>query len=880
LFAVVAAAMVFSFFWALSARKIRWRFVFIVAAVSFCVEFLDWWNNWPGILQKYSSLESFQGYLSSQLVSSLFHSVKTCLTSAVLCGGIEAVYRYRFPKEIAGEHILNWKMLNNRRLLEIIMAGIFVFGIHLGYVAAYYLIGQRMGMWSPLEVRDVSTLSSVVPAFSDFAVGVNASVSEELLYRVLCFVLAQRLFKNFWVANFVQAASWAFMHSDYPQEPAYSRGLELTIVGLFYGYIFKRFGVLAGIISHFIYDAFLGITPLLFANSAYLSATGFLACAPPFVALAIGLFRRRTAGEGPPDEELLNENLVPVAEVGANSDDHEERHLEYKAHSTKMRMTMLVICIVSGLLCFFVQPRKVGQWAILTVNKSQAEAIAKDFLKERGIEEGDWKVSSTLNSNLDDEEIQYGYEKEGFQKIESIMHRARVPALWWVRFYKPMQRREYDVMVSSEGRPISLHVIEEEDAPAKRVSQAEARKRAEEYLTRFRPELGPFEFETVVEQKKKNRTDHMVTFVVPSLKMGEARLKINVDMIGGIVSFPRVSWDIPDKWKFERKKQTSKDLVANIAGSGIVGILALLGIWWFYGVFRSQAIHWRPALFVGLGSGLLTAISQFNELGFKLSSYDTDVTFASFLLETGVQGIIAIIFNGAIYAGLFAIGHAAFRIICPGVTLHSLWTSLVAPPVERRAETKILWWDGALSAYTWLWAFNALAVITSYLEGIFSPDVIVQSLSNLITATHFYSTALEEATTALGMGMGALFVAPILLGLYLKYCRSFKAYFVYSLIVLMIIESTTKHLQDYAIEVGIGCLDIVALYAWMKYCARNNPVAYFLVGALNSLGVSVYYICRYSSNIFNGDLIVMLTFFVMPILMPLMLRQSKQSKQV
>ncbi|MBM6441975.1 hypothetical protein JNW93_15340, partial [Lacticaseibacillus rhamnosus] len=93
---------------------------------------------------------------------------------------------YTFPKKIAGEHILNVKALSNHTVLEIIIAGICVFGVHLGYVAVYYLVGTKMGMWSPLEVRDVTTMSSLFPAFSSFAVGVNASVSEELLYRVLC----------------------------------------------------------------------------------------------------------------------------------------------------------------------------------------------------------------------------------------------------------------------------------------------------------------------------------------------------------------------------------------------------------------------------------------------------------------------------------------------------------------------------------------------------------------------------------------------------------------------------------------------------------------------------------------------------------------------
>ncbi len=869
LFAVVGTGMGVAFIWALSTGRLRGRLVAIASAITFFVEFFDYWNNWPSLLQGYSTLESFQGFVTAKLISSLWTAASASLAAAFLVGGIEAVYRTKFPEKIAGEHYLNWKNYTNRTLLESVIAGICIFGIHLGYVAAYYLAGTHLGMWSPLEVRDVSTMSNISPAFSSFAVGVNASVSEELLYRVLCFVIAQKLFKNFWIANFVQAAGWAFMHSDYPQEPAYARGIELTIVGLFYGYIMRRFGVLTGIISHFIYDAFLGITPLLLSQSAFLSTTGLLACIPPFVVLGLGLLRRSTTGEEVPDEPLLNKNLVKVEERLPAQDMHAERHINYSPFNGKMRAALLSICLISALVCACFHIHKIGDWSKLTTTKAQAISVAKVFLQERGIEEGDWKISAVLNPNLDEEEIQYGFEKAGFRRTEEIIKAVRAPMYWWVRFYKPMQPREYAVMVTSEGRPLALSITQDEDAPGKTITQEQAKKISEDFLKRYRPEFLPLQFETVVEQKQKNRSDATVTYVVPDFKLGDARLKVSVETMGGIVSFPHVSWDIPNSWQFERTKKTKKDEIAKAASRVTLFAAIVFFTIWAIGVFRSQSIHWRPAIIASACVAIVWGANQVNEFNYLIARYDTNVPYASFLTQTSVQCLISTIFYSALFGSLVTIAHCAFRILCPGVTLRSLWHSVFRPmSLERVKETRSLWTDGALSAYAWVFGLYAVSVLSGLLSNKFSPEVQVQSLSTLSNISNYSSAVMDQLISATSMGFAAVCLAPVVMGLYLKYFRSFAKYFIVLLGFFLIVGSTTRYWQDYAIEIAFGAVNLVAFFCWVKNCAKNNPVAYFLAAFLNSILTAMYYLFRFSSNVYSTDLCILAAVFTMPLFLP------------
>ena len=869
LFAIVSAGTMFAFIWALSSKRLRWRLVFIAALAAFVLEFLDYWNYLPSILQGYDTAKSLQGFLSQQIIGSILSCCQSAFFAAVVIGGIEAVYRTRFPKMVAVEMLFTWRGLSSRTMLEALLAGIFVFGIHLGYVAAYYLVGTACGMWSPLEVREVSTLSSVSPAFSSFGVGVNASISEELLYRVFCFVLAQIVFKNFWIANFVQAVGWAFMHSDYPQEPAYARGLELTIVGLFYGWIFRRFGVITGIVSHFVYDAFLGVTSLILSGSPFLIATSLLACSPPFIALAMGLWRRKRHGEPASDDDLLNENYI--SSLPPESVPAEELHLEPQPLGKRWRSAMLVLILVGVAASTFIRPDLIGGWAKVSVSKRQVEEIALRFLKERGIEEGDWKIASSLDRNLDETEIQYGTEKIGYDKTREMMKSVREPVLWWVRLFKPKQTREYGVVITGNGRPIALNIQEEEDSPGDDPGKEKARELSEQFLKTYRPELQNLEFDSITEQKRPARTDYVISYEIPRLKMGDARFTVNVSTVGKQVSFPRMRWDVPESWRFERNKQTFKDYVC----WGALGLMALvlsgLGIFWIVGLFRTQAIHWRPAFFVGLGVAILVASQEFNEYPGKLSGYDTDVPFASFLTTFAVKILISAIMYGAGYAMAFAIGHAAFRLLFPGVSLLSLYHSVFRPSKELVGQTRVLWFDGALAAYLGLACAAASYQINLWLEAKYSPDVLTAPLSFVSDLASSFSPSLVKTIDALMIGFVFMVLAPVVRGIYLKYIRSFKMYCLVSIPFVLIMVSTVKYWQTYLLEAGYYIAFMIGAFLWFKYCARNNPIAYFLMGALFILASSMAGIYACARDVYSFDLWFLMSLFFMPLLVPVLI---------
>lgn len=869
LFAIISAAMVFVFFWAMSTGRLRWRLSIVLAVLAFVMQMLDTWNYLPGIVASFDTTKTFNAFLIEELFASLSQSFFAAMGTVIVVGGIETIYRYSYGEKIAAEKWFTAGGLRSRQIFQALVVGLGVFGIHLGWVAVYYLFGRDLGVWSPLEIRDVATLSSIFPAFSSFTVGVNASITEELMYRVLCLLLVQKLCRQFWIANLVQAVGWAFMHSDYPQEPAYARGVELTVVGIFYGHVLKRFGVLPCILSHFTYDAFLGITPLLFSRSAAAVASGVAACSPGIVALGYSWWLCRKHGLSSDDSSLLNAN-IGVRLLDKQADVPEGTIIKYFALPSKRLYALLLSAITLFALSFFLldQDHKFAGNARLLVGRDQAGAIAKSYLTTRGIDVQNWQNTIWLTENLQPEEVQYGFEKEGFGKTKKAMDAGRYPLIWWVRFFKPLQREEYFVLVNPNGKAIALDVVVDEDAKGKEISAEQAKALASQFIQRDRPEFLPLEFETVSEHKKKNRTDYAVTFNVPKLKLGEASLKVSVSTVGDVVSFPHVYWEVPQSWIFERQKQTIKDNIAKGAVGVCLFAFMIASIIWLVGLIRSQAIHWRQAIVFGLLFVVYDLLNKINALPGLFASYSTDVPIGTFYLRSFDRIAVSALMNGAGATLFAAVSYASERLLQPGFTIPSLLRSCFRPGNYAEADNcRAMWKDGLWIGYSGAFIFLALAFVFDGLSGRFCFDAQILDFDPLPKFSYLFSPALDMLVQATMNGIVVLVLMPIVAGLYAKYLHNWRRTMFLTLIFVSVVyASSDKHLQDFLLHVIRTMANAVAAYfISAKFCKRN-PIAYFVLSYVASLFLMVFNCGLFARDVFAVDILIGCVGLVLPLL--------------
>jgi hypothetical protein len=84
----------------------------------------------------------------------------------------------------------------------------------------------------------------------------------------------------------VPAFLWGFLHSNYPQEPAYIRGIEIGLIGIVAGLVMLRWGILATLIWHYTVDASLVGLFLIRSNSLYFKISGAVVAAAALAPLA------------------------------------------------------------------------------------------------------------------------------------------------------------------------------------------------------------------------------------------------------------------------------------------------------------------------------------------------------------------------------------------------------------------------------------------------------------------------------------------------------------------------------------------------------------------------------------------------------------------
>lgn len=174
-------------------------------------------------------------------------------------------------------------------------------GMKRGYLLACLMLGvqallffiaeQRFDMWS---VNDPSgSMYNLLKPQLFPLMAWTAAISEEAIYRFFGIAIFQRLFGATFPAVLVTSVIWAFSHTQYPIYPVYTRLVEVTVLGLIFGYAFLKFGFATVLFAHAVMDSLLMSFSLMNLGGAADIALGlFYIVLPAIVAWIIWLLHR------------------------------------------------------------------------------------------------------------------------------------------------------------------------------------------------------------------------------------------------------------------------------------------------------------------------------------------------------------------------------------------------------------------------------------------------------------------------------------------------------------------------------------------------------------------------------------------------------------
>lgn len=703
----------------------RYGFALAIACLVACVDVAASLNNLPNRWIAYATNQPVAGFWASAVWQIALSGVMTVFNIAILGIVAEVLGRKLWGINARLADLYKPAAWASRDVAAAVVVGYGLMGLHLAYNAAFYVIGRdAFGVWSPEPSIYSNLLSTPFPFLYPLTIGLSAAVNEELTFRLIAVALLYRATRSWSVAILVPAVVWAFQHSLYPQDPVYIRGVELTAVGIAYGVVFLRYGLVAVLVAHFGYNAVVSSEILLTSGSAYLNLSGLivvLALTLPLWPAAWRIARRKPLAflDGRSAEPDIVDGLTHPVEpppVALPTPPSRKAALRLGA----MILAALAIAAGSFAGAAYLEsrfPDAVAGSALsrvfaedlrpvieTTLNRREVTAIADAYLAGKGVDFASWQRTVSFDRSHGDASMDYLYQRTGWETYWAIVEeKFRHNAHWQVRYFQPGEPEAYYVYVLPDGTPHIYWRALAEDAPGAKLSQEEARRIAEAAIANETPfNLGEYALADSDSTVRDNRTDHWFAYEWKGLDPEKASVRLAIRVLGDEALYPVHYVDVPNTWTRERAARGIFDYAAAIVG-GALAIAAGIALGaLFVRCYLADLLPWRAALPWAAVVSAAAMLRIVDIIPLWWNNYSTTIDPAVFTTAAITQyaNSIAMTFLGAWVGVAFAA--AVVRLyLGSGATIR---TTLAAYPRPQWAEGYLR----ALAAFSVLFAVGAL----------------------------------------------------------------------------------------------------------------------------------------------------------------------------
>ncbi|MBP6892309.1 CPBP family intramembrane metalloprotease [Candidatus Babeliales bacterium] len=448
-----------------------WKAAFKFLAFLMILFLMSAINDWSLIWNQYPTHIPIFTFMIEKIVKIAFSII--FLLTLIGCSMLfsEVAGRAVFLKHIQFFKLWNCSVLATYQVLTQTLLGYGFAIIMMGYAVAFALCTQTLGWWVPLSnLMDPNILATKVPSFSPIVQAFRAGFMEEILCRALplagmALLVLNSKHKKYWIAAifFVQAIIFGALHANYPQQPAYYRIVELIFHSTGSGLLYLYFGLLPGIVAHFLFDAFLMSLPI-FASTLFVHKilSIFMMLIPlilVFVAWVLQEYRLKNVSTSD-----LNKSLE-IEQGSLNSVVLKRRVSE--PISTRSRRAGYIFGLF-GLLLWSQSTDFEIQTSKIMVTISEVENIARQtveqFFGPLGVE---WKISRNYLSpkdSLGGKFIWQVFGNDAYQTLQGNYLASPSYSIKFCKFEGPVEDRSetFEVFVQADGTIVQLkHAIPE-----------------------------------------------------------------------------------------------------------------------------------------------------------------------------------------------------------------------------------------------------------------------------------------------------------------------------------------------------------------------------------------------------------------------------------
>ena len=648
--------------------KTGWGAALKLGALVAVLFFLMQVNDWNSVRAGYDTHQEYASFVTLSLAKILLAALATGLMVTVVLPGGEPLYRASQPERLRLFQAFGRRGIRSKEFFCSSVVGLSMAAAHMGFIVAFYIVASKFGAWAPQDLNYSGVVNTSFPWIAGVAIGVMAATSEEFLFRMFAIPFLEKTTGSRFLAVLLPAFFWSFLHSAYPQEPGYIRGIEVGLVGIVAGLVMLRWGIVATLIWHYTVDASLVGMLLIRSDNLYFKISGIvvgLAAVAPLAWSGISYLAR---GSFEPVDDLLN-GVEPAGEISL-----ERQSAPAETAPTAKRydtltggiLGFLALClVVGGALAFALKRPALGDYLHLTVDGHSAITLADTMMRQHQLDPDTYRRAAEFRNNTDPVVNEYLRRRLTIAQINQIYQDRVRGALWLVRYFRDSQPEEFAIVLNPDG---SLHSFKHKLAEATKganLSKEDARAIAEKFLAEQKQvDLGAWKLVEANSDKRPNRTDHtliwqQLTPLDPEKDSAKdssdhAYERMELQVLGDEPANYRTYIKIPDEFR-RQQEQISLTRTIFLIGKGALFLAALVSVLVFYfKSLRAQApgtVPWRRILLLGAGAGVLFLGSFLLGKGIPglVMQYSTALSWKQFL---GIMGVGIFIVTMAVSGGM------------------------------------------------------------------------------------------------------------------------------------------------------------------------------------------------------------------------------------
>ncbi|MFN8548577.1 MAG: CPBP family intramembrane glutamic endopeptidase [Candidatus Eisenbacteria bacterium] len=825
LFLTVGAAVVV-LLQRLRLGDVRWNTAATFAGIGVVLTILASLNSFPSDLYDYDTTESFAGFLSTRIFGDILRGFAVGVFILIVVGAGEALYREAYPTKMSVTNFFSRRGLRTRRFLLSSLLGLTLTCFFFAYQELFYTVAKSLGAWAPMEVPYTELFNTAFPWIFVLLIGFLPAVTEESMSRMFSIPLVARFVRTPGVAIVLPALIWGFAHSNYPNQPFYIRGVEVSLAGILIGWLMVRVNIGTTLIWHFTVDALYTSVLLYGSKNLYYIVSATLAGCVMLLPIGYAVVSYLRSGHFEEPDGLLNSDEGPVLLPTPSPPIEPVFNLPTRWSGGARAVT--TVAVLASLLLLLLPSAKLDGGADLRIPRTEVFDQARYQLRRIGEEPDSFRVLLATDSALEAAAGRYVLQHGGIDRLNEISARYSLLFRWRARYYQPLSPREVWVDLDpKQGHLVALDrsLAEAESLPS--LDSDQARAVALGFLRECGVDSTGLDLAESSTENRPKRLDH--TFIWEAREgdprnVGEARHRVKVVVQGSRVGSYESWLKLPEHWVREHERRdlawVGRLLAMVLVSGGLMGLV----IWRLVQGHRRGETRWARCMIAALPVGVIGLLASLNAWPKVLANYNTSIPANVFM----VTAVVGVVLGFVVSVLLSAVALAAATTYFPSAL--ALWHS---------RPRRLLLRDAALAALLTL----AGALTLDHLEGVllkqwpaYVPVMATSMVAPLMTVQPWFEIvahAIRLTVFALGLVGGLIGIARD---------ERERPWLVALGLVATALAMVPLHAHG-AGEVGaaflVSLLDLVGAALLVRFVLRDNvlayPLAIYLVFALQGV---------------------------------------------